>query len=201
MAAETGSKSLWMSVAGWIYELSRSSSLTQTTISNIWKRTRNPRFLRFVRFAADSASSYSRYCALLTYDSVGCKASVCSFCTEDADVLTAVVRAEKKMSQGELLSQIQLMGIDMNQAKLSRIEGKRIAIPDRDLIVIAKCLGVTLDELCKQDNDTKANSLRLDDYLLHLLSILPERAERNKDFEVDDLLPWSEEMKLWFSAV
>ena len=111
------------------------------------------------------------------------------------------IRAEKKMSQGELLSQIQLMGIDMNQAKLSRIEGKRIAIPDRDLIVIAKCLGVTLDELCKQDNDTKANSLRLDDYLLHLLSILPERAERNKDFEVDDLLPWSEEMKLWFSAV
>ena len=37
--------------------------------------------------------------------------------------------------------------------------------------------------------------------LLHLLSILPERAERNKEFEVDDLLPWSEEMKSWFSAV
>ena len=64
------------------------------------------------------------------------------------------IRAEKKMSQGELLSQIQLMGIDMNQAKLSMIEGKRIAITDRDLIVIAKCLDVTLDELCKQDNDT-----------------------------------------------
>lgn len=47
----------------------------------------------------------------------------------------------------------------------------------------------------------KANSLRLDDDLLHLLSILPKRAERNKDFEVDDLLPWSEEMKSWFSAV
>ncbi len=30
---------------------------------------------------------------------------------------------------------------------------------------------------------------------------LPERAERNKDFEIDDLLPWSEEMKPWFSAV
>ena len=47
----------------------------------------------------------------------------------------------------------------------------------------------------------KANSLRLDDYLLHLLSLLPERAEQNKDFEMDDLLPWSEEMKSWFSAV
>ena len=47
----------------------------------------------------------------------------------------------------------------------------------------------------------KANSLRLDDYLLHLLSRMPERAEQNKDFEIDDLLPWSEEMKSWFSAV
>ena len=28
------------------------------------------------------------------------------------------IRAEKKMSQGELLSQIQLMGIDMNQRRL-----------------------------------------------------------------------------------
>ena len=37
----------------------------------------------------------------------------------------------------------------------------------------------------------KANNLRPDDYLLHLLSILPERAEQSKDFEVDDLLPWS----------
>lgn len=47
----------------------------------------------------------------------------------------------------------------------------------------------------------KANSLRLDDYLLHLLSIMPERAEQCKDFDIDDLLPWSEEMKSWFSAV
>ena len=33
-----------------------------------------------------------------------------------------------------------------------------------------------------------------------VLGILPERAEWNKDIEVDDLLPWSEEMKSWFSA-
>ena len=32
----------------------------------------------------------------------------------------------------------------------------------------------------------KANSPRLDDYLL---SILPERAEQNKDFEIEALLP------------
>ena len=47
----------------------------------------------------------------------------------------------------------------------------------------------------------KANNLQLDDYLLYLLSVLPERAEQRKDFEIDDLLPWSEEMKSWFSAM
>lgn len=46
----------------------------------------------------------------------------------------------------------------------------------------------------------KANNLRLDDYLLHLLSLLPDRAEQSKDFQVDDLLPWSKDMKSWFSA-
>ena len=30
------------------------------------------------------------------------------------------IRAEKKMSQGELLSQIQLMGLDMNQRRLQK---------------------------------------------------------------------------------
>ena len=30
------------------------------------------------------------------------------------------IRAEKKMSQGELLSQIQLIGIDMNQRRLQK---------------------------------------------------------------------------------
>ena len=71
----------------------------------------------------------------------------------------------------------------------------------------AKPVVMIIFELCDNSiiyslmETAKANRLRLDDYLLHLLSILPERAERNKDFEVDDLLPWSEEMKSWFSAV
>ena len=47
----------------------------------------------------------------------------------------------------------------------------------------------------------KANNLRLYDYLLHLLSVLPDRAEQSKGFEVDDILLWSDEMRSWFSAV
>ncbi len=69
--------------------------------------------------------------------------------------------------------------------------------------VKAWCLQNGIRENCYYSlmEKAKANSLRLDDYLLHLLSIQPERAERNKDFEVDDLFPWSEKMKSWFSAV
>ena len=47
----------------------------------------------------------------------------------------------------------------------------------------------------------KANNLRLDDYLLHLLSIMSERAEQSKDFKIDDLLSGSKEMKSGISAV
>ncbi len=47
----------------------------------------------------------------------------------------------------------------------------------------------------------KANSLRPDDYLLHLFSVLPERAEQSKNFEIDDLLLWSNEMMSWFSVM
>ena len=62
----------------------------------------------------------------------------------------------------------------------------------------------TIDTLREQSRQKDEEIERLRQIilnLLHLLSILPERAERNKDFEVDDLLPWSEEMKSWFSAV
>lgn len=60
------------------------------------------------------------------------------------------LRKEKNIAQGELLSRIQLQGIDMNQAKLSRIEGQRIAVVDHDLFVITKALNVSTDELFEQ---------------------------------------------------
>ena len=41
----------------------------------------------------------------------------------------------------------------------------------------------------------KANGLRLEDYILHLLSVLPERFMADPDADIDDLLPWSDGMK------
>ena len=57
------------------------------------------------------------------------------------------IRKEKHLAQMELLSKIQLLSSDMNQAKLSRIEGQEIGINDFDLYTIAKALNVTVDEL------------------------------------------------------
>ena len=41
----------------------------------------------------------------------------------------------------------------------------------------------------------KANGLRLEDYILHLLFVLPERFKADPDADIDDLLPWSDGMK------
>ncbi len=61
------------------------------------------------------------------------------------------MRDQKGISQGELLLRIQLLGVDMTQSKLSRIEGRRVVVTDRDMIAIAQALGVTMDELCRID--------------------------------------------------
>lgn len=57
------------------------------------------------------------------------------------------IRKEQHLAQVELLSRIQLLGSDMNQAKLSRIEGQQIGIYDFDLYTIARALNVTVDKL------------------------------------------------------
>lgn len=66
------------------------------------------------------------------------------------------IRREKKLGQAELLSRIQLQGIDMNQAKLSRIEGQMVAVTDRDLYAISQALGISiryaLSKFCKGIN-------------------------------------------------
>lgn len=41
----------------------------------------------------------------------------------------------------------------------------------------------------------KANDLNLDDYLLHLLTVLPDRFAAYSNASIDDLLPWSAEMR------
>lgn len=63
------------------------------------------------------------------------------------------LRQEKNMGQGDLVRRIQLLGVEMNQAKLSRIEGGRVSVVDKDMIAIAKALSVSMDELCMVEDN------------------------------------------------
>ena len=44
----------------------------------------------------------------------------------------------------------------------------------------------------------KANALNLEGYILHLLTVLPERFAK-ENLEIDDLLPWADSMKMLFA--
>ena len=46
----------------------------------------------------------------------------------------------------------------------------------------------------------KANYLRLEDYIHHLLTVLPERLGANPDADIDDLLPWTDSMRNHFGT-
>lgn len=47
----------------------------------------------------------------------------------------------------------------------------------------------------------KANGLRLEDYILHLLSFLQERFETDPVADIDDLLLWNDGMKANFAML
>ena len=46
----------------------------------------------------------------------------------------------------------------------------------------------------------KANHLRLEDYIHHLLTVLPERLATDPENEIDDLLPWADSMRNHFGT-
>lgn len=57
------------------------------------------------------------------------------------------IRQAKGLGQGELVRLIQAAGYGINQAKLSRIEGSKVAVTDKDILAIAQALNVNIDEL------------------------------------------------------
>ena len=57
------------------------------------------------------------------------------------------IRKDKGMSQGALAAKVQLLGSEISQSKLSRIERQRIAIIDFDLYVITLALDIDVGDL------------------------------------------------------
>ena len=57
------------------------------------------------------------------------------------------IRKEKGIKQKDFIAQIQIMGCDMNPTSYSKLEGQIRSATDKELFVIAKILGVPIEEL------------------------------------------------------
>ena len=57
------------------------------------------------------------------------------------------LRKEKGIKQKDFIAQIQVMGCDMNPTSYSKLEGQIRSATDKELYVIAKILGVAIEEL------------------------------------------------------
>ena len=57
------------------------------------------------------------------------------------------IRKEKGIKQKDFIAQIQVMGYDMNPSSYSKLEGQVRSATDKEIFVIAKILGVKIEEL------------------------------------------------------
>ena len=57
------------------------------------------------------------------------------------------LRKEKGIKQKDFIAQIQIMGCDMNPTSYSKLEGQIRSATDKELYVVAKILGVPIEEL------------------------------------------------------
>ncbi|MBR5140815.1 MAG: helix-turn-helix transcriptional regulator [Clostridia bacterium] len=57
------------------------------------------------------------------------------------------IRKSKGIIQKDFIAQMQTMGCDINPTSYSKLEGQLRSATDKELFVISKILGVTIEEL------------------------------------------------------
>ncbi len=62
------------------------------------------------------------------------------------------LRKEQGIKQKDFIARIQVMGCDMNPTSYSKLEGQVRSATDREIFVIAKILGVTMETLFLSDS-------------------------------------------------
>ena len=60
------------------------------------------------------------------------------------------LRKNKKIKQKDFITQMQLMGVDINPTSYSKLEGQVRIATDKEVYVAAKILKVNIEELFKQ---------------------------------------------------
>ncbi|MBQ2889893.1 MAG: helix-turn-helix transcriptional regulator [Clostridia bacterium] len=61
------------------------------------------------------------------------------------------LRKERGIKQKDFVAQIQTMGCDINLTSYSKLEGQVRSATDKEIFVIAKILGVSMEELFEED--------------------------------------------------
>ena len=60
------------------------------------------------------------------------------------------IRKERGIKQKDFIAKIQVMGCDINPTSYSKLEGQLRAANDKEIYVIAKILGVKMEELFEE---------------------------------------------------
>ena len=63
------------------------------------------------------------------------------------------IRKSMGMKQTTLVSKMQLLGVDINPSSLSKLEGQTRIATDMELKAIARILGVTMEELVREEDE------------------------------------------------
>ena len=63
------------------------------------------------------------------------------------------LRKEQKLKQKDLLTRLQVRGLNLNQSSLSALEGQRRRVSDRELVVLASALGVEMEALVRKPGE------------------------------------------------
>jgi len=61
------------------------------------------------------------------------------------------IRKSKNMKQKEFLARLQTLGMDISATSLSRLERQERLVQDYEIVILAKALDITADELLSQD--------------------------------------------------
>ena len=61
------------------------------------------------------------------------------------------IRKSKGIKQKDFIAQMQIMGYDMNPTSYSKLEGQLRSATDKEIFVISKILGVSMEKLFEEN--------------------------------------------------
>jgi len=60
------------------------------------------------------------------------------------------MRKERKIKQKDFIAKMQVMGCDINPTSYSKLEGQIRSATDREIYIIAKIMGIKMEELFRE---------------------------------------------------